>query len=524
MKLLKSTLNIFLVLLTLNSLSAQITSNWCGTEHSEVFMERLKQNKVSYYNSPLKLEDREPTFVPIQIHIVSDGNGNGGAQEIDLAEFVGYLNAHYIDYDLQFFLEEFNNSPFNYFSNQSSYDDPSSTFGELAMNSNRNSSAVNLYITNTANTNGNNEGTVLGFYDPSRDWIVSRKINAKANDLTLIHEMGHFFSLAHPHLGWECQSYDIAIHGNPVIREYTNCPIGGPPSTSATSFLVELADGSNCEDSGDLLCDTPPDYNFGLGWSNCVPFNLDILDPNGDLVDPMENNVMGYFFGCDDYEFTDMQTAMIMEDFNSPSRNYLQGSFNPNTDSVQAMINYSYPLNDEVVDANDPIELDWINDPAVDYYVVLLARNVGLTIQRQKFIIQASEITLDNLENDKTYYYSVFGFNVTGSHTTIRETVKFTTSELTSTKDIKAIDALTISPNPVVSNQNAILKIDANYSFNAEVVIRSTEGKVFQNFKHVITQGLNNINLNLQNAVAGIYFVSIETPEGIRSKKLIITE
>jgi len=524
MKLLRPLLNLFLVVLTLNSLSAQITSNWCGTEHTEAFMERLKQNKESYYNSPLQLEDREPTFVPLQIHIVSDGNDNGGAQEIDLAKFVGFLNAHYIKYDLQFFLNEFSNSPFNYFANQAAYDDPSSTFGELAMNSNRNNSAVNMYITNTANTNGNNEGVVLGFYDPSRDWIVSRKANAKENDLTLIHEIGHFFSLAHPHLGWECQSYDIETHGNPVMRDYTNCGFGGPPNANATTYLVELADGSNCEDSGDLLCDTPPDYNFGLGWSNCVPFNLDIMDPNGDVVDPMENNVMGYFFGCDDYEFTDMQTAMIMEDFNSPSRNYLQGSFSPNIDSVDAAINYNYPLNDEIVDANNPIQLDWSNDDDVDYYVVIIARNSGLTIQRQKFIIQESELTLDNLENDKTYYYSVFGFNVTGSHTTESETIKFTTAELTNTKDIEAIETMSVSPNPVSSNQSVALNINANNSFDAQVIVRSTDGKIIVRSQHNINQGANNISLDLLRAAAGIYFVSIETPEGIRSKKLIITE
>ncbi|MEZ4948184.1 MAG: hypothetical protein R2784_02135 [Saprospiraceae bacterium] len=42
---------------------------------------------------------------------------------------------------------------------------------------------------------------------------------------------------------------------------------------------TELQDGSNCTTAGDKICDTPPDYNFGLINGNSCYGGA--KDPNG---------------------------------------------------------------------------------------------------------------------------------------------------------------------------------------------------------------------------------------------------
>jgi PKD repeat protein len=86
------------------------------------------------------------------------------------------------------------------------------------------------------------------------------------NGSTLSHEMGHFFALSHTH----GNSNDIA-------------------STE------ELVNGSNCESTGDFICDTPADPQ--LGASN-VSFNCQYTgfaqDINEDFYQPDPTNIMSY--------------------------------------------------------------------------------------------------------------------------------------------------------------------------------------------------------------------------------------
>ena len=95
---------------------------------------------------------------------------------------------------------------------------------------------INIYLARFVSVDGN---AVCGYaylpYDPPKDYIV---ISTECNIASvLIHEMGHFFGLLHPH---------------------------------ETSRGKELVDGSNCESSGDLICDTEASPNLlELVSSNC---------------------------------------------------------------------------------------------------------------------------------------------------------------------------------------------------------------------------------------------------------------
>ena len=86
------------------------------------------------------------------------------------------------------------------------------------------------------------------------------------NGSTFIHEFGHYFGLLHTH------------------------------GTNGNRLTDELVDGSNCEISGDSICDTPADPNLGnyntLHY-DCVYRGLE-RDANGTLFQPQTRNFMSY--------------------------------------------------------------------------------------------------------------------------------------------------------------------------------------------------------------------------------------
>lgn len=65
--------------------------------------------------------------------------------------------------------------------------------------------------------------------------------------------------------------------------------------THETVFGHELVDGSNCEDAGDLLCDTPADPLLGGGNVNLLcQYTGDETDANGATYSPDQANIMSY--------------------------------------------------------------------------------------------------------------------------------------------------------------------------------------------------------------------------------------
>ena len=96
---------------------------------------------------------------------------------------------------------------------------------------------------------------------------------------TLAHEIGHCLGLMHTH-----------------------------------DYLIEpeLVDGSNCSVGGDMLCDTPADPNLSLPGLMQLPCSYvgTVTDANGDLYQPMLNNVMSYS-RCLVDSFTPEQGALM---------------------------------------------------------------------------------------------------------------------------------------------------------------------------------------------------------------------
>lgn len=117
-------------------------------------------------------------------------------------------------------------------------------------------------------------------------------INDKAwfNQSTTAHEFGHFFGLQHT--------------------------FGKSPEEKTTT---EKADGSNCSEEADFICDTPADPN-GLINKNCEYIGLSDKKKHG--YKPFVNNYMSYYRNSCKTEFTQGQYK-AMNAFANEFRMYL---------------------------------------------------------------------------------------------------------------------------------------------------------------------------------------------------------
>lgn len=490
----------------------------CGTQDLDLITQDLLENKRIYAE---KLFPRSATkYVPVTFHLVADDNGNGRLVEENILAQLCSLNELYEDQDLTFFIDEWSYKDLTVLYNTPTH--PTSQFQMTTIM--RDDNAANVFVLNSAENGGNTPGQTLGYYSRPNDHIVIRKDQTNGFSGTLGHEFGHFFSLLHTFNGWDCEAYDEETHGNPLNSQWAPCP----SSTNGLSVQAELQDRSNCNTGGDYLCDTPADYNFGFGWSvggdQCAPFTENIKDFNGDIVDPMENNIMGYFIGCDDYEFTPDQAAMIETDYFKPQRAYLRTGNVPNLGDVTNAVTFIEPINDETTATFDNVFLDWENVPNADFYLVMIDRLPGFTFQPQRFIVSQSNLTLDNLEAEKRYYWRIYPFNASRTCAGWSVSQSFFTSVSSPVKEISAVNDVQIYPNPTSGRDYVTLQLITSNEFDAEVSILNLQGVEMKNYgvQNFIQGTTSPVRLSVADFSAGIYLLHIKSDEGVLTRKLAI--
>ena len=230
---------------------------------------------------------------------------------------------------------------------------------------------INVYIVDdivgTAGTIG------FAFYPWTRT-PETRFVMVTPNDLPndvsfkglLAHELGHFYGLFHTH--------DVVIE-------------------------PEFVDGSNCLRGGDMLCDTPADYNLingGVNSSTCQYIG-NFLDSKGDPYLPDPRNYMSYAYSTCFNKFTVNQAAK-MNFYHSTELTYLTSecsfpdflisSAEP-TKSIRADqdINVTYALDREGdIDLNEIEVYFWLSDDQSE---------LGTIIQKEIITLPPGSTTLD---------------------------------------------------------------------------------------------------------------------------------
>ncbi len=506
----KVSLLLLLATISVSFSFSQALPQQCGTtfDMQMQILERTRANKEILRTNPVM--DRDIVWVPLRFHIIAKNDGTSAVSEQKVYDQLCELNETYATVDLQFYLK-----PFNYINNTTMYSDHEGT--SFLMQSNRDNAAINVFVVQDA---GGIPGvsSTLGYFSPFADWLVMRIDEVGRFKKTLSHEIGHFFSLAHPFLGWETPDhYDPEVHGTQV----------GTYSPGGT--LNEYQDGSNCEEAADLVCDTPPDYNFGFGWNSCN-YTGGAKDPSGAVVDPMEVNIMSYFLACspEDYTFTPDQSDLIITDLNTQARAYIRPNYTPTHAPINGTPELLSPAQDETIPAYNVVHLEWTPVEGATAYFVEISRlsTFATNFWRYKSVVYGTSKTIYvDMEADKNYYWRVRPVNEARTCAASSANGKFRTGTTVAVDQLTQVAAFKVLPNPVSNDHNLRVSLNVTESFIGQISLIDLSGRtVKQYMQQQFTEGENIYEVALDGQAPGVYFVNIHSKTGKMTRKVVITD
>lgn len=477
----------------------------CGTPPLDAAeVARVQANKRYLRDHGLPTQ-RDVTYYGIAFHLIGENDGSGRADVSDVLDMLCYINDEFAEMDVQFFAKTF-----NYIDNTGAYNTPKNS-GSL-LNFNRDPNALNMYIANKADSGNSGPGTTLAYYDPQRDWVVTRIQEVNDEENTLAHEIGHFFSLPHPHRGWDSEPYNENDHGNPV------------QATSPGQVPTELQDGSNCETAGDMICDTPPDYNFGFGWPDCN-FTDDIMDPSGEIVVPEERLHMGYFLNCeplDEYFFSPMQKDLMLADMASPERAYIDTDHTPFEGEFDAPVLTS-PAAAALVEGYNSVELQWDAVDGADMYLLRVSPVLTLNNSTNRIVYGTSRV-IDDLDPGDVYYWQVKPLDGTRvCHDVTSEIRSFTTGTTVATAEVAELRDWSVAPNPAAPGTELRVQLEARATFTADVSLVDLTGRtVLTQPTATIGSGAHSLRVATDNLTPGVYFLTIRSNNGISRRRVVL--
>jgi hypothetical protein len=506
----------FLMLFSFSSIIAQ---HQCGTsdQTQHQMLEQLSQNRINAAIQEGAISRDVTVYVPIKFHIVSKSDGTSGISESQILGLLCEINNKYADQEMVFYI----NYPYNYISNDALFNDPGSNGGLFQIQQNWANNSLNLFIVKETGNPGSGGYYQAGFPGFPYEHIIMKK--SQFDGATANHEIGHFFTLAHPFLGWGQGSepgWDPDVHGNPV----------GIWSPDGPPFMNEKMDQSNCLDAADKICDTPPDYLFANspGQSGCV-WNGGAMDPDGVIVDPMENNIMSYFNGCGTQIFSPDQKDAIRNSYNSTAKAYIRHSYVPPTGDITEAPELIEPIDNEVTPGFNIVFFDWEApaEGAQRYFLEIDQQPTFAFLPKRYVIGNGSSTEIEGVFNPNvTYYWRVTPYNDGNTCNIPTSTVGvFKTGESVSTKNIEFVNNWSVMPNPVRYNETLNIKVEAAEAFDADIRLFSLTGQLVKNVSKLrFNNGENSYNLDISGVNTGMYIVAVQSEKGVINKKIVITD
>ncbi len=457
-------------------------------------------------------------YVPLSVHLVSRDNGFGGMDEEDALQALCTLNEDFVPANIQFYLE----GGFQYLPDTELYSHETVTEGGLKMLEYNIPNTFNCYLVSSAARN-------CGYNLPYAG-VANAFQCLGPDDHTWAHEMGHGFTLPHPFLGWE----GGVSHDNSVPHSY------GVPAPDSVFFdysdfqdtlylgteriisvaPVEKVDGSNCLEAADGFCDTSPDY-LSIRWdcTGDIVSQTEQTDPNGEKFVSDASLIMSYAFDACSSRFSDDQIeamrANIAEEY--PIWLDTELPFEP----FENEFVYNSPINGDLVQYDD-VTLAWEPLGEGAYYKVEVSFINNFSFTDYKGIITENELTLNNLQADRTYYWRVLAFSDSDFCVNVSPTQTFETGDLVAVKELSNLGEFQIFPNPLVKNNAARISWDKPSEEALSVQVIDIHGRVVQELQEGIAVGSTHLDLKV-DVPKGLYFLRLIADDGaLASLKLVV--
>ncbi|MFN3940554.1 MAG: M43 family zinc metalloprotease, partial [Chitinophagales bacterium] len=337
-------------------------SNYCGTEMSAEQLNWLRNFQQNY--SPSDTRGTDIYYVPLKIHVVGNDDAYGYLSAANIIRNMCDLNMQFEPTGFQFYIYE----DVDYINNSEYYTHDWYNGYEMMIYNNDNA-AANLYYVNDPAGN-------CGYFSYAGNAVAIANSCAQPGNSTIAHELGHFFSLPHTFYGWEW----------------------GTPSAEDQ----EKVDGSNCTTAADGFCGTTPDY-ASYRW-NCSspPF---FTDPNGDTFYADGSNFMSYAGDECMIQFSNDQMDAMQANLTGPRNNLLDNEA-PQFFDLDTLLLIE-PANGIENMYPNYTELVWASVENAVRYEVAVALNSSFSALAFSRIISDTSIVLNNLVQDKKYYWKI---------------------------------------------------------------------------------------------------------------------
>lgn len=199
--------------------------------------------------------------IPVKIHIVRNNSGLTSLDTALLRKGLRFINKAFEESGLEFYVC----GAYNYINNSVYYDIDNTEY-ELLNTTFGTANVINIFMVNSITHNGAS-ATGVAPTPGGSSWVMLRN---NADTTVYPHEMGHFFGLLHTH------GYSNTVRSD------------------------EYVDGSNCQEAGDYICDTPADPRLSPAIVNGANVNAQcqyfggLRDAHYDTYVPDATNLMSY--------------------------------------------------------------------------------------------------------------------------------------------------------------------------------------------------------------------------------------
>jgi len=394
-------------------------------EEIKIFENQFLDNRFSARSSTAL------SSIPIKAHIIRTTSGSGGLTTIQLDQAINVMNGIYVDAGIEFFLCD----AVNYINSDEFYN--YTTTQESALTSTNNvNGVINIYFTDSIENDSGN-GLCGYAYFPGGPETILMANSCATNGSTLSHEMGHFFALSH-------------THGNSNVSGSTE----------------ELVDGSNCESTGDFICDTPADPKLGNSTVNVnCQYTGIAQDANAEFYAPNPLNLMSYSRKECRTFFSPQQYARINAIYQVSRSNLACLSFEAdfiadNTESCEANLTVNFTDNSTGAtswnwDVNGDDIIDYTTQNISHTYSSIGAYDVALTISNGS----------ENITKVKTEYIEVGAQEISSATITMSLTLDDWPAE-TSWQFIDGNDTVLYSGGPYTEGVDDFTVITDTFSIS----------------------------------------------------------